>query len=146
MELKKSTANVKNVHTYDKEKRRKKCERLIRCDILFFLFIPSAPASDFFLFPPPESNGSENHPIISSRLVFLFWSVHYLPLVLLESFVAPIVCPTLLCFAYPLNAPAQEVGLEDLLLGQFLAALEDAESLGNSQSTVHLAYIVGCQF
>jgi len=40
---------------------------------------------------------------------------------------------------YPLNAPAQKVGLEDLLLGQRLAALEDAESLGNGQTTVHLA-------
>lgn len=41
--------------------------------------------------------------------------------------------------SYPFNAPAQEVGLEDLILGEGLAALEDAESLGNGQTTVHLA-------
>lgn len=41
---------------------------------------------------------------------------------------------------YPLNAPSQKVGLEDLLLGQGLTALENAESLGNGQTAVHLAY------
>lgn len=43
-------------------------------------------------------------------------------------------------WTYPFNAPSQKVGLEDLLLRQGLAALEDAEGLGNSQTTVHLAY------
>jgi hypothetical protein len=77
---------------------------------------------------------------MAQKIIRLFSSVHF-------SFsgaffvLSPVLLFLVVCdvVAYPLNAPAQKVGLEDLLLGQLLAALEDAESLGNSQSTVHLA-------